>query len=76
MTPTPLTPKYLYRPLYRPAAFANLPKGWDYVEAPPDLAYRGLRRDLPMSSWIFGIIGYDRMLTPEEIRDHELERYN
>ena len=63
--------KHLYRPLYRPAAFAGLPKGWDYVEAPPDLAHR--RRDLPMSRWIHGVIAYDRQLTADELKQHELE---
>jgi hypothetical protein len=63
--------KYLYRPLYRPAAFSGIPKGWDYVEAPADLAHR--RPELPRSTWIHGVIGYDRQLTQDECKNWELE---
>lgn len=66
-----MSEKYLYKPLYRPAAFAGLPKGWDYAEMPPDIAHK--RPQLPMSRWIHGIVAYDRQLTAEECRQHELE---
>ena len=65
--------EYLYRPLYRPAHFAGLPKGWDYVEAPacePDIA---VRRGLPLSRQTYGIIAYTRPLTKQEQADHQLE---
>ena len=64
-------PKFLYKPLYRPAAFSGIPKGWDFKEAPPDIAHK--RPDLPMSRWRFGIIAYDRPLTADECKSHELE---
>jgi hypothetical protein len=63
--------KHLYKPLFRPAAFAGLPKGWDYVEAPPDIAHK--RPDIPMSRWIHGVIAYDRQLSREECHQHDLE---
>ena len=63
--------KHIYRPLYRPAPFAGLPKGWDFVEVPIELA--GSRRDLPVSRYRHGVIGYDRKLTVEEVADHQLE---
>jgi hypothetical protein len=63
--------KHLYKPIYRPAAFSGLPKGWDYVEAPADLALR--RPDLPVSRHTFGVIAYERQLTAEEVKRHELE---
>jgi len=66
-----IAPKFLYKPLYRPAPFSGIPKGWDYVEAPPDIAHR--RMDLPMSNWIHGVIAYDRPLTKDECKNHELE---
>jgi hypothetical protein len=63
--------RYLYKPLSRPAAFAGLPKGWDYAEAPPDIAHK--RRDIPMSGWVFGIIAYGRELTAGERQEHSLQ---
>ena len=66
-----MNPGYLYKPLLRPAVFAGLPKGWDYAEAPPDLVHR--RRDIPASSWRYGIIRYDRRLSHEEETRNDLE---
>lgn len=63
--------RYLYAPIYRPAPFSGLPKGWDFAEAPADVAPR--RPDLPVSSRRYGVIAYDRKLTPEEVRAFELE---
>ena len=63
--------KHKYAPIYRPAPFAGLPKGWDFVEVPRDLATK--RPDLPMSQRMFGVIAYDRQLTEEEVKRHELE---
>jgi hypothetical protein len=62
---------HLYRPLLRPAVFAGLPKGWYYAEAPPDIAHK--RPDLPASTWRYGVIAYERKLTPEEVAQHDLE---
>jgi hypothetical protein len=61
--------QYLYKPLLRPAAFAGLPAGWDYVEIPLDLVGR---RDLPLSSHKHGVIAYTRKLTEDEVRNNDL----
>lgn len=63
--------RHLYAPIYRPAAFSGIPKGWEYVEAPRDVAHR--LTHLPMSSRTHGVIAYDRQLTAEEVKRHELE---
>lgn len=67
--------EYLYRPMYRPAHFAAMPKGvkWDYVEAPACDPMIAVRRGLPLSKHQYGIIATDRRLTEEERRDFELE---
>jgi len=65
--------KHLYRPLYRPAAFSGIPKGWQYAEAPPDLPKVAITFGIPMSRHMFGIIAYDRKLTADEVKQHELE---
>lgn len=66
---------HLYRPKYRPAGFATLPRGvvWEYAERP---AMHGLcaRNDIPASSHQFGIIRTDRALSADEIATYELER--
>lgn len=63
-----------YRPKYRPAGFATLPRdvSWEYVERP---TMHGLcnRNDLPRSSFTFGIIKTDRKLTQDEMETFELE---
>jgi len=64
-------PRHIYKPLLRPAAFAGLPKGWDYIAAPPDLAHK--RPDIPVSSHIHGVIGYHRQLRQDEVKSHDLE---
>lgn len=60
-----------YTLLYRHAfnSRADLPP-WEYVEAPPELAFR--RPDLPRSRYPFGVITFGRDLTPAEVALHEL----
>lgn len=67
--------KFLYRPIYRPAHFAALPKGikWDYVEAPKSEPMIAVRRGLPLSRHQFGVIEIDRQLTQDELKTYELE---
>jgi hypothetical protein len=69
--PSPAGGRYLYRPLYRPASFATVPKGWDYVEAPAQFAPN--RTDIPRSMHKFGIIAYDHQLTDDEVSRYELD---
>jgi hypothetical protein len=64
-------PKHLYAPIYRPAAFAGLPEGWEYVESPPALAHK--LRHLPMSTYVHGVIAYGRALSVAEARRLGLE---
>lgn len=66
--------RYHYKPLLRPASFASVPAGWDYVEAP--LEYAPNRRDIPRSKHKYGIIAYNRPLTEEEMEHYSLERMN
>lgn len=63
--------RHLYAPLYRPAGFAGLPRGWEYVEAPRSLAAN--RPDLPVSKRPHGVISYPRPLTAAEIERYEVE---
>lgn len=59
-----------YKPLYRPASFATVPKGWVYIEAP---SYVTGRPDLPQSKHKHGVIGYDHPLSMTEVERFELE---
>ena len=61
-----------YRPLYRPATTASLPRGlqWIYVEAPP---YITKRPDLPRSRFQHGVIGTERKLSKDEINRFDLQ---
>lgn len=69
----------LYTMRYRPASFATLPPrlnrggglGWWYVEAPFDLAH--IRTDIPRSKHVFGVIETRDPLTPQELRDYEID---
>ena len=63
--------KYLYKPLYRPAPFSGIPKGWDYAEVPPEYVHK--RPDVPPSTWVHGVIFYTRQLTSQECKSFELE---
>lgn len=60
---------------YRPPTFATVPAGWVLLETGL-LAYdmRAARPDLPIGRSKFGVIGYDRKLTPEEVERHDLHR--
>ena len=60
----------LYRPTLRPAGYAPMPSGvrWGYVEMPADIAHQ--RRDLPVSTHLYGVVDTDRRLT-----DDEMDRY-
>lgn len=61
---------FKYAPLYRPAPFSSIPKGWEFVEAP----HEGVNRpDLPRSKYKHGVIAYKRELTAEEVERNELE---
>lgn len=66
---------HLYKPLWRPVTFATIPRGlaWDYVEAPD--ANVAVRRGLPLSKHLFGIIKTNRLLTTEEQNDYGFEPY-
>jgi len=58
---------YIYRPTIRPPGYATVPNGWRYVEVPLEIAAR--RRDLPVSRYRYGLIGYDHRLDrPDEER--------
>jgi hypothetical protein len=60
--------EWLYQPTLRPASFCTLPPGleWDFVEAPANDAAIAVRRGLPLSRHMFGIIATTRRLTTEE----------
>lgn len=62
-----------YTPLYRPPGHATLPKAqWILVEAPRGLPGALHRHDLPRSQYTWGVVVFDRELTPEEIEAFEL----
>lgn len=65
---------YHYAPLYRPAHFAGLPCGWEYVEAPAHPSARIARTDLPVSARPYGVIRYRRPLSEAEMQAHDLEQ--
>ncbi len=66
--------KYLYSPRYRPAGDCRWPddlkRAWVYVEAPRDIAH--LRRDIPVSRRLFGVVSVSRRLTDEECKTAEV----
>ncbi len=57
----------LYRPTLRPAGYATMPPGikWSFVEVP--MAMASLRRDLPVSIHLYGVVETDRPLTNDEM---------
>ena len=65
-----------YTLLYRPPSTFTLPRGigWTLVERPslPGLGF-DLRTDLPISRYPFGLVVFDREVTPEEIERFDLE---
>jgi hypothetical protein len=63
-----------YRLLYRPPSAFTLPKaGWTLVERPNPRHGFERRTDLPVSVHEFGVVEFDRELTPGEIVAFELE---
>ena len=65
--------KFHYSPLYRPASFSSLPKGWawEFVEVPNYL--QTARPDLPVSSKSHGVIASLVRLTQAQLEDFQLE---
>ncbi len=64
--------EYQYKPLLRPAGYATVPAGWRYAELLSDGSVA--RTDLPMSTWRYGVIVYDRPLTGDELEQYSLRR--
>ena len=62
---------FYYRPKYRPPSFDTLPAAWELVERGQHFDPPG-RRDLPMGNTYYGIIRYQRRLTPDEVEQYEL----
>jgi hypothetical protein len=65
--------KYLYTPLYRPPGAFSLPKGWTLIERPalvPNNFER--RKDLPVSQYPHGVVGFDSKLPPQDVADFQL----
>lgn len=68
--------KFYYAPQLRPARCLTLPCDcWEFVE-------RGvydelpLRTDLPLGQHKFGVVSFDRKLTPTELKKYSLKRVN
>lgn len=63
-----------YTLLYRPPSTFTLPRGigWSLVERPTVGHYN--RPDLPLSQHPFGVVTFDREVTPEEIEQFELQQ--
>jgi hypothetical protein len=53
---------------------SSMPTGveWDYVESPACDPMIAVRRGLPLSKQMFGIIATTRRLTPEERAEYQL----
>jgi len=70
-----VSPQHLYTNKYRPPGYATLPAGWNLVERPANPAFGFERRaDLPVSKYPFGLVSFDRPLTPAEVEAYELEQ--
>ena len=59
-----------YAPKYRPPMMGTVPVGFRLVEAPRVGQWR---KDIPVSSRMFGVIEYDRPLSDDEVLNYELE---
>lgn len=57
---------------YRPPGYATCPKGWTLLERGTG-GHFPLRTDLPIGVHRFGVIGYERCLTGDEMRAFEIE---
>lgn len=65
---------YIYACLLRPPTFA-VPKGWKLLErGRHDVA--PLRTDLPLGPEPYGVIGYERRLSVDEVRNYDLRFLN
>lgn len=64
---------HTYTQLYRPPTSCSLPKGWSLVERPHSPGFER-RTDLPLSSHQFGVIGFERVLSSEEIANYQLKK--
>lgn len=62
---------YLYTLQYRPPGIGTCPKGWELVERPRMPGWER-RTDLPESKHRFGVIGYERPLSAEDVERYEL----
>jgi hypothetical protein len=56
---------------YRPPGFATCPKGWVLLERGTGGFFPN-RQDLPAGEHRFGVIGYERCLTPAELESFEI----
>lgn len=64
--------KAKYAPMYRPPSFCTVPAGWNLVERPAAGLGFDLRTDLPASIHRFGVIEYEKRLSPEDVSRHQL----
>ena len=63
---------YRYAPKYRPPTFATVPGGWTLLERPSLSCGFDRRTDLPVSSYRYGVIGYDKPLSEDDVKRYEL----
>jgi len=63
---------YCYALTYRPPAYTHCPEGWELIERSQGTGYDA-RRDLPVSQYLFGVIGYRQRLSQEDVLRYELQ---
>jgi hypothetical protein len=61
---------HYYTLKYRPPMTGSLPKGFTLVEAPQIGQWR---KDIPISSYKFGVVSYTRPLTDDELAEYEMD---
>lgn len=61
----------LYTMKYRPPGYATCPEGFTLVESGTG-GHFPRRFDLPAGKHAFGVIGYERTLTPRELETYEM----
>jgi hypothetical protein len=59
--------------MYRPPGFATVPAGWVLLERPKLDCGFDRRIDLPVSSYMFGVIGYSKPLSDDDVKRYELK---